>query len=98
VLPPVLAALAVPNKFKIVIAVVLITAALHLIAMNFLYAKIIGRRVRLNPLIVTVALMFWGLLWGAIGLILAIPITAGIKAVCDNIESLEPYGRMLGED
>lgn len=98
VLPPVLAALAVPNKFKIVILVVLITAALHLIAMNFLYPKIIGSRVRLNPLIVTVALMFWGLLWGGIGLVLAIPITAGIKAVCDNIESLEPYGRILGED
>lgn len=98
VLPPVLAALAIPNKFKIVILVVLITAALHLIAMNFLYPKIIGRRVRLNPLTVTVALMFWGLLWGGVGLVLAIPITAGIKAVCDNIESLEPYGRMLGED
>ncbi len=98
VLPPVIAALAVPNKFKIVILVVLITAALHLITMNFLYAKIIGRRVRLNPLIVTIALMFWGLLWGGIGLVLAIPITAAIKAVCDNIESLEPYGRMLGED
>lgn len=98
VLPPVLAALAIPNKFKIVILIVLITAALHLLAMNFLYPKIIGRRVRLNPLTVTVALMFWGLLWGGVGLVLAIPITAGIKAVCDNIESLEPYGRMLGED
>ena len=98
VLPPVVAALAIPNRFKIVVTVALITAALHLIAMNFLYAKIIGRRVRLNPLMVTVALMFWGLLWGAVGLILAIPITAGIKAVCDNVESLEPYGRILGDD
>jgi predicted PurR-regulated permease PerM len=98
VLPPVLAALAIPNRFKIVLTVALITAALHLIAMNFLYAKIIGRRVRLNPFMVTVALMFWGLLWGAVGLVLAIPITAGIKAVCDNVESLEPYSRILGDD
>ncbi|HSU60912.1 MAG TPA: AI-2E family transporter [Bryobacteraceae bacterium] len=98
VLPPVVAALAIPNKFKIVMTIVAITAALHLFAMNFLYAKIIGRRVRLNPLMVTVALMFWGLLWGAVGLVLAIPITAGIKAVCDNVESLEPYGRLLGDD
>jgi predicted PurR-regulated permease PerM len=98
VVPPVLAALAVPNKFKVVIMVALFTAGLHLIAMNFLYAKVIGRRVRLNPLAVTVALMFWGLLWGGVGLVLAIPITAGIKAVCDNVESLEPYGRILGED
>ena len=96
--PPVLATLMVPNKFKIVITVVLITAALHLITMNVLYAKIIGRRVRLNPLVVTVAMMFWGLLWGGIGLILAIPITAGIKAVCDNVESLEPFGRLLSDD
>ncbi|MBV8866493.1 MAG: AI-2E family transporter [Acidobacteriaceae bacterium] len=96
--PPVLAAVAIPNKFKIVITAILITAAFHVISMNFLYAKIIGRRVRLNPLVVTIALMFWGLLWGAVGLILAIPITAGFKAVCDNVESLEALGRLLGED
>jgi predicted PurR-regulated permease PerM len=98
VIPPVLAGVAVPNRFKIVMIAVLITAALHLICMNFVYAKIVGRRVRLNPLVVTVAMMFWGLLWGAIGLVLAIPITAGIKAVCDNVESLEPVGRLLGDN
>ena len=98
VLPPVLAALAIPNKFKIVILAGLITAGLHLIAMNFLYAKIIGRSVRLNPLAVTIALMFWGMLWGGVGLILAVPVTAAIKAICDNVESLAPYGRMLGDD
>lgn len=97
-LPPVLAAVAVPNKFKIVISVILVTAALHLICMNFLYAKIIGKRVRLNPLVVTIAMMFWGLLWGAVGLVLAIPITAAVKAVCDSVESLEPFGRLLGDD
>jgi predicted PurR-regulated permease PerM len=97
VLPPVVAALAVPNKFKVILTLLVVTVALHLIAMNFLYAKIIGRRVRLNPLVVTLALMFWGLLWGGIGLVLAIPITAAVKAVCDNVEALEPYGRILGD-
>ncbi len=96
--PPVLAALAIPNKFKIVATAAAITAVLHIVAMNFLYAKIIGRRVRLNPLVVTIAMMFWGLLWGAVGLVLAIPMTAAIKAVCDNVESLVPLGRLLGED
>ncbi len=98
IIPPILAALAIPNKFKIVITAVLITGALHVISMNFLYAKIVGRRVRLNPLVVTIAMMFWGLLWGAIGLVLAIPITAGIKAVCDNVESLEPLGRLMSDE
>jgi predicted PurR-regulated permease PerM len=51
----------------------------------------------LNPLVVTVALMFWGFLWDAAGLVLAIPLTAGIKAVCDNVHSLRPYGRFLGD-
>ena len=98
IIPPVLAALAIPNKFKVVALVVVITAILHLVAMNFLYAKIIGRRVRLNPFIVTVALMFWGMMWGGVGLLLAVPVTAGIKAVCDNVESLRDYGRLLGDD
>jgi predicted PurR-regulated permease PerM len=97
VIPPLLAAIAIPNRFKIILTVILITAALHLIAMNFLYAKLIGRRVRLNPLVVTVALMFWGLIWGGVGLVLAVPITAAIKTVCDNVESLEPYGQLLGD-
>jgi predicted PurR-regulated permease PerM len=65
--------------------------------MNLMYAKIIGKRVRLNPLVVTIALMFWGFVWGGIGLVLAVPLTAAIKAVCDNVESLEPYGKLLGD-
>jgi len=97
IVPPLLAALAIPNKFKIVFLVIICTAALHVVTMNFLYAKIVGRRVRLNPLAVTVALMFWGSIWGGIGLILAVPITAAAKAVCDNVESLNGYGRLLGD-
>jgi len=95
--PPVLAIIAIPTNFKIILTLVLLTAALHVVAMNLLYPKIIGRRVRLNPLVVTIALLFWGGVWGGIGLVLAVPITAAIKAVCDNVESLEPYGRILGD-
>ena len=82
---------------RVYLLVLISVALLHLIAMNFLYAKIIGRRVRLNPFIVTVALMFWGMLWGGAGLLLAVPVTAGIKAVCDNVEQLRPWGRLLGD-
>src|SRR5206468_12874286 len=95
IVPPLLGSLAIPNKFKIVLLVIICTASLHVVTMNFLYAKIVGRRVRLNPLAVTVALMFWGSIWGGIGLILAVPVTAAAKAVCDNVESLNAYGRLL---
>ncbi|MDQ2775075.1 MAG: AI-2E family transporter [Acidobacteriota bacterium] len=97
IIPPVIASVAVPAKFKVVLTVILFTAALHVLSMNFLYAKIIGRRVRLNPLVVTIALLFWGAVWGGIGLILAIPITAGLKAVCDNVDWLKGYGELLGD-
>lgn len=97
VIPPAIAALAVPNKFKIVVLVVVATALLHLLSMNFLYAKVIGRRVRLNPLVVTLALLFWSAVWGGIGLVLAVPITAGLKAVFDNVDGLKGYGELLGD-
>ena len=47
--------------------------------------------------VVTIALMFWGWLWGGMGLILAVPITAGIKAVCDNVQEWRPYGRLMAD-
>ena len=96
-LPPLLAALAIPNKFTVILSIAAITGALHLIAMNFAYPKVVGRHVHLNPLVVTLSLMFWTLMWGGIGLILAVPITAGIKAVCENIESLQPVAKLLGD-
>jgi predicted PurR-regulated permease PerM len=70
---------------------------MHLIALNVLYPRFLGPRLQLNPLAVTVALLVWGWLWGAIGLVLAIPITAAIKIVFDHIHSLKPYGTWLGE-
>jgi predicted PurR-regulated permease PerM len=68
----------------------------HIIGLNVLMPAIVGRRVHLNPLAVTVALLLWGWLWGAIGLVLAIPITATIKVICDHVEGWEPAGRWLG--
>jgi predicted PurR-regulated permease PerM len=50
-----------------------------------------------GPLVVSLALMFWSALWGAAGRIVAIPLAAGIKAVCENVKSLEHYGRLLGD-
>jgi len=70
---------------------------MHLMALNLLYPKIVGPRVHLNPLVVTFSLMFWGFLWDAPGLLLAIPLTAGVKAVCDNVKELRPIGKFLGD-
>jgi len=77
--------------------VVFVVLALHLLALNVLYPKLLGSRLRLNPLAVTIALLFWGWIWGAIGLVLAIPITGAIKIIFDHVESMKPYADWLGE-
>jgi predicted PurR-regulated permease PerM len=70
---------------------------LHMLAMNVLYPKVLGSRLQLNPLVVTISLLIWGFVWGAMGLILAVPIMAAIKIVCDHVVSLRPIGDWMGE-
>ena len=94
--PPLFAALG-PNTVTVYVLVVVSVSVLHLFALNLLYPKVVGSRVHLNPLVVTISLMFWGFLWGAPGLLLAIPLTAGLKAVCDNVKELRPIGKFLGD-
>jgi len=70
---------------------------IHILALNLVAPKIVGKRVRLNALAITVALLFWGWVWGGMGLILAIPITAALRVICDHTESWRPIGRWLSE-
>ena len=70
---------------------------LHVFALNVLYPKILGKRLQLNPLALTISLLFWGWMWGGIGLVLAIPITGTMKIIFDNVESMKPYAAWLGE-
>jgi len=95
-LPPMFVALAQATSLGYFV-IFLIVAGFHLLALNLLYPKIVGSRVHLNPLVVTFSLMLWGFLWDAAGLVLAIPLTAAIKAVCDNVKELRPYGKFLGD-
>jgi len=96
-IPPFFAALPVYNRLAPYIILGTVIAFLHMLALNLLYPKLVGSRVHLNPLAVTVALMFWGTVWGAIGLVFAIPVTAGMKAVFDNVPEWQPYGKLLGD-
>lgn len=72
-----------------------VLTAFHIVTANLLIPALVGWRVRLNALALTVSLLFWGWLWGAMGLILAIPITAVFKVICDHVERLQPVGRWL---
>ena len=97
IIPPFLAALTVYDNLADYLVIGTTVAFFHLLALNLLYPKLVGSRVHLNPLAVTVGLMFWGFLWGGIGLVLAIPLTASIKAICDHVPGLSGYGRLMGD-
>jgi len=55
-----------------------------------------SRAVSLNAVAIFVSLLFWGWLWGPIGLVVATPIQMIIKTICDHIENLQPVGEFLG--
>ncbi len=80
-----------------VIIIIATVLGLHLFSMNVLYPKVIGKRLQLNPLLVTIALLIWGWIWGALGLVLAVPIMGVIKIVCDHVTSLRRFGEWMGE-
>jgi len=95
VLPPIVSGMGILHESGFLI-VVFGVFAIHAITMNALYPKIVGKRVLLNPLAVVLSLLFWVWLWGAMGLILAIPIVAAVKIVCDHTDSLRRFGAWLG--
>lgn len=56
-----------------------------------------GLSARMSPLVVFIAVLFWGWLWGVWGLLLGMPIVLTIKAICDRVEDLKPIGELLGD-
>jgi len=78
------------------IAVIVTVVSIHLVTMNLIYPRVIGPRLKLNALAVSLSLLFWGWIWGAPGLLLAIPILGALKIICDRVEPLEPLGSWLG--
>jgi predicted PurR-regulated permease PerM len=95
-IPPLAAGIGTLSSTGIIIIAATVLG-LHLFSMNVLYPKVLGKRLQLNPLVVTIALLIWGFIWGAMGLILAVPIMGAIKIVCDHTPSLRPIGEWLGE-
>jgi predicted PurR-regulated permease PerM len=57
---------------------------------------LMGRAARMNAPAVLVALLFWGMLWGAWGLLLAVPIMVAVKTVCDHVPALRGWGALVG--
>lgn len=84
-------------EFSTLIGIVITYIVVQFIQGWVLEPLILGPQVKINPLFTILALVLGELLWGISGIILAIPITAIFKIICDHIEPLKPYGFLIGE-
>jgi predicted PurR-regulated permease PerM len=76
--------------------VALSVVGIHEIDTNFLLPTIVGSKVNLNALITFVGIILGEMIWGLSGMFLSIPILAILKIIFDRVESLKPWGYLLG--
>ena len=70
-------------------------AALQVAISNFVEPALQGRSLSLSPVVVVVALSFWGWVWGLAGTLLAIPLTAALVIICQHVRSTEWIAALL---
>ena len=80
--------------WHIILALILLTA-MHFIVGNVLETKWLGKGMDLNPVIVVACLIFWALVWGVMGALLAVPLTSIAKMIFEQYESTSPLASIL---
>ncbi len=77
------------------IVVIALTMAVQFISGNVIEPKIMGDSFQLHPIVILLTLMFWGMLWGIVGMFLATPITSALKVFLEEFEHTRPIARWL---
>ncbi|MBE7177712.1 MAG: AI-2E family transporter [Mucilaginibacter polytrichastri] len=70
----------------------------HLVDSNYIMPTIVGSKVKINALITVLGVFLGEMLWGISGMFLSIPVIAIMKIVFDRVESLKPWGLLLGDE
>lgn len=96
-LPPLLVGLITFHSGTPIAIITASVTGFHVLASNLLIPKLVGKGVQLNPVASTVSIMFFGWMWGGMGLILGIPIVAGLKSVLENMQPTRKLGQWLGD-
>ncbi|HXB28885.1 MAG TPA: AI-2E family transporter [Puia sp.] len=86
---------AATGKLFLVVITLVIT---HLVDSNILLPGIVGSKVKINPLITVLGVVLGEMIWGVSGMFLSIPVIAVLKIIFDRVESLKPWGVLLGEE
>ena len=81
-----------------VIGILLTYGTIQFIQTYILEPLVVGAQVKINPLFTIIAIVIGELVWGVPGMVLAIPLVGIAKVFFDNVESLRPYGFLIGEE
>lgn len=92
---PILFALVTKDSLWYPLGVALLFWGVQFLEGNFITPNVVGGKVSINPFAAIIALFLGGMIWGALGMILSIPVLAIIKVVCDTVPSLQPIGFLL---
>lgn len=86
-----------PEWGKVAFVLVFMTLTNFMIG-NIIEPKIEGDNLGLSTFVIIVCILFWGWIWGFLGMILAVPLTVIIKIICENIQFLHPIAIFLSND
>jgi predicted PurR-regulated permease PerM len=94
---PVLMATVTKEGYTTQLAIIGAYAVIQFIDNNILVPRIVSSKVQINALFSILAVLLGGALWGFAGMFLSIPFVAVLKIICDRIEELRPWGKLLGD-
>ena len=83
---------------NIIIGILITYALVQFIQSYIIEPLVVGAEVNINPLFTILAIVLGETIWGVPGMILAIPMLGIFKIICDNVDSLKPYGFLIGEE
>jgi len=95
---PIILALITKDSVMYAVGALAVCVFTQFLENNLITPKVVGSSVSINPLASIFALLGFGMLWGVVGMVVALPLTGMLKIVCDSIPGLNPYGYLLGED
>ena len=74
---------------------ILIPGVIQFVIGNFIQPKLMGEHMQLHPVVILMALIFWGTLWGIVGAFLAVPLTSIIRIACDRHPFTRPVANLM---
>ncbi len=95
---PIMMALITEDSFTIAVGVAGVAIFVQFLENNFITPNVVGGSVSINPFTAILALVTSAMIWGVVGMIIALPFVGMMKVVFDNIEQLKPLGYLIGEE